>query len=167
MHLRKSRCTAYLLGRFRRSKRCSKHLLQCKHGQTSAPEHLVEELIAHLRARGKSHLEEAEIKEEDVRFRASSDLKTLLPDCTLCVFEVVIRGALTSRMAVEDDAGDIGAGDAVITTVARKSRRNRERPSGGRFLKPFQRSSPSYIMMELWLHPPVDERMESTHTFQD
>lgn len=45
----------------------------------SAPEHLVEELIAHLRAQGYSHLEEAEIKEEDVRFTLPSDLENFTP----------------------------------------------------------------------------------------
>ncbi|HMF79405.1 MAG TPA: 4-hydroxy-3-methylbut-2-enyl diphosphate reductase [Bryobacteraceae bacterium] len=45
----------------------------------SAPEHLVEELIAHLRDRGYTHLEEAEIKEEDVRFTLPSDLEGFTP----------------------------------------------------------------------------------------
>jgi 4-hydroxy-3-methylbut-2-enyl diphosphate reductase len=45
----------------------------------SAPEHLVEELIDHLRAQGYSHLEEAEIKEEDVRFTLPSDLENFTP----------------------------------------------------------------------------------------
>jgi 4-hydroxy-3-methylbut-2-enyl diphosphate reductase len=45
----------------------------------SAPEHLVEELIEHLRAQGYSNLEEAEIKEEDVRFTLPSDLETFTP----------------------------------------------------------------------------------------
>ncbi len=45
----------------------------------SAPEHLVEELIAHLKAQGYSHLEEAEIKEEDVRFTLPSDLENFTP----------------------------------------------------------------------------------------
>src|SRR5579875_1141976 len=45
----------------------------------SAPEHLVQELIDHLRASGYSDLEEAEIKEEDVRFTLPSDLETFTP----------------------------------------------------------------------------------------
>ncbi len=45
----------------------------------SAPEHLVQELIDHLRANGYSHLEEAEIKEEDVRFTLPSDLESFTP----------------------------------------------------------------------------------------
>lgn len=45
----------------------------------SAPEHLVEELIAHLRGLGYTELEEAEIKEEDVRFTLPSDLETFTP----------------------------------------------------------------------------------------
>jgi 4-hydroxy-3-methylbut-2-en-1-yl diphosphate reductase len=45
----------------------------------SAPEHLVEELIAHLRGRGYTSLEEAEIKEEDVRFTLPSDLENFTP----------------------------------------------------------------------------------------
>jgi 4-hydroxy-3-methylbut-2-enyl diphosphate reductase len=45
----------------------------------SAPEHLVEELIAHLKLQGYSHLEEAEIKEEDVRFTLPSDLENFTP----------------------------------------------------------------------------------------
>jgi 4-hydroxy-3-methylbut-2-en-1-yl diphosphate reductase len=45
----------------------------------SAPEHLVQELIDHLRAQGYSHLEEAEIKEEDVRFTLPSDLENFKP----------------------------------------------------------------------------------------
>jgi 4-hydroxy-3-methylbut-2-en-1-yl diphosphate reductase len=45
----------------------------------SAPEHLVEELIAHLRSRGYANLEEAEIKEEDVRFTLPSDLEKFTP----------------------------------------------------------------------------------------
>jgi len=45
----------------------------------SAPEHLVEELITHLRARGYNDLEEAEIKEEDVRFTLPSDLESFTP----------------------------------------------------------------------------------------
>ncbi len=40
----------------------------------SAPENLVEELIASLRGRGYSDLEEMEIKEEDVRFNLPSEL---------------------------------------------------------------------------------------------
>lgn len=40
----------------------------------SAPENLVEELIASLRSRGYSDLEEMEIKEEDVRFNLPSEL---------------------------------------------------------------------------------------------
>jgi 4-hydroxy-3-methylbut-2-en-1-yl diphosphate reductase len=45
----------------------------------SAPEHLVEELIAHLRSRGFDQLEEAEIKEEDVRFTLPADLENFTP----------------------------------------------------------------------------------------
>jgi 4-hydroxy-3-methylbut-2-enyl diphosphate reductase len=45
----------------------------------SAPEHLVEELINHLRAKGYKNLEEAEIKEEDVRFTLPSDLENFTP----------------------------------------------------------------------------------------
>jgi 4-hydroxy-3-methylbut-2-enyl diphosphate reductase len=45
----------------------------------SAPEHLVQELINHLRSKGYSDLEEAEIKEEDVRFTLPSDLETFTP----------------------------------------------------------------------------------------
>jgi 4-hydroxy-3-methylbut-2-enyl diphosphate reductase len=45
----------------------------------SAPEHLVNELIDHLRAHGFSHLEEAEIKEEDVRFTLPADLESFVP----------------------------------------------------------------------------------------
>lgn len=45
----------------------------------SAPEHLVEELIAHLKDRGYTDLEEAEIKEEDVRFTLPSDLEGFTP----------------------------------------------------------------------------------------
>jgi len=45
----------------------------------SAPEHLVEELIAHLQANGYSEVEEAEIKEEDVRFTLPSDLENFTP----------------------------------------------------------------------------------------
>ena len=40
----------------------------------SAPENLVENLIAHLRSRGFEGLEEVEIKEEDVRFQLPSEL---------------------------------------------------------------------------------------------
>ena len=40
----------------------------------SAPENLVEELIAHLRSRGFEGLEEMEIKEEDVRFQLPAEL---------------------------------------------------------------------------------------------
>ena len=39
----------------------------------SAPENLVESLIAHLRACGFEGLEEVEIKEEDVRFQLPSE----------------------------------------------------------------------------------------------
>ncbi|HEY7303064.1 MAG TPA: 4-hydroxy-3-methylbut-2-enyl diphosphate reductase [Bryobacteraceae bacterium] len=45
----------------------------------SAPEHLVQELIGHLRAQGYAELEEAEIKEEDVRFTLPSDLESFKP----------------------------------------------------------------------------------------
>lgn len=45
----------------------------------SAPEHLVQELIEHLQAKGYSDLEEAEIKEEDVRFTLPSDLEHFTP----------------------------------------------------------------------------------------
>lgn len=45
----------------------------------SAPEHLVEELISHLRTRGYAELEEAEIKDEDVRFTLPSDLESFKP----------------------------------------------------------------------------------------
>ncbi len=45
----------------------------------SAPEHLVQELIDHLRAKGYADLEEAEIKEEDVRFTLPSDLENFTP----------------------------------------------------------------------------------------
>ena len=45
----------------------------------SAPEHLVQELIDHLRANGYNELEEAEIKEEDVRFTLPSDLEKFTP----------------------------------------------------------------------------------------
>ncbi len=45
----------------------------------SAPEHLVRELIDHLRAHGYTDLEEAEIKEEDVRFTLPSDLESFTP----------------------------------------------------------------------------------------
>ncbi len=45
----------------------------------SAPEHLVEELISHLRSQGYGDLEEAEIKEEDVRFTLPADLEGFTP----------------------------------------------------------------------------------------
>ena len=45
----------------------------------SAPEHLVQELIDHLKAQGYTDLEEAEIKEEDVRFTLPSDLESFTP----------------------------------------------------------------------------------------
>jgi 4-hydroxy-3-methylbut-2-enyl diphosphate reductase len=45
----------------------------------SAPEHLVLELIDHLRTKGYTDLEEAEIKEEDVRFTLPSDLESFTP----------------------------------------------------------------------------------------
>ena len=45
----------------------------------SAPEHLVQELIDHLRTSGYDQLEEAEIKEEDVRFTLPSDLESFTP----------------------------------------------------------------------------------------
>jgi 4-hydroxy-3-methylbut-2-en-1-yl diphosphate reductase len=45
----------------------------------SAPEHLVQELINHLQHSGYSELEEAEIKEEDVRFTLPSDLESFTP----------------------------------------------------------------------------------------
>lgn len=45
----------------------------------SAPEHLVQELIDHLRSHGYTDLEEAEIKEEDVRFTLPSDLENFTP----------------------------------------------------------------------------------------
>lgn len=45
----------------------------------SAPEHLVQELIDHLRTKGYTDLEEAEIKEEDVRFTLPSDLEGFTP----------------------------------------------------------------------------------------
>ena len=45
----------------------------------SAPEHLVQELIMHLKAQGYSDVEEAEIKEEDVRFTLPSDLENFTP----------------------------------------------------------------------------------------
>jgi 4-hydroxy-3-methylbut-2-enyl diphosphate reductase len=45
----------------------------------SAPEHLVQELIAHLRRKGYTELEEAEIKEEDVRFTLPANLENFTP----------------------------------------------------------------------------------------
>lgn len=45
----------------------------------SAPEHLVQELIEHLQSAGYTNLEEAEIKEEDVRFTLPSDLESFTP----------------------------------------------------------------------------------------
>ena len=45
----------------------------------SAPEHLVQELINHLQHQGYTDLEEAEIKEEDVRFTLPSDLESFTP----------------------------------------------------------------------------------------
>jgi 4-hydroxy-3-methylbut-2-enyl diphosphate reductase len=45
----------------------------------SAPEHLVSELIEHLQRSGYTQLEEAEIKEEDVRFTLPSDLENFTP----------------------------------------------------------------------------------------
>ncbi|MBV8866373.1 MAG: 4-hydroxy-3-methylbut-2-enyl diphosphate reductase [Acidobacteriaceae bacterium] len=45
----------------------------------SAPEHLVQELIDHLKDRGYRDLEEAEIKEEDVRFTLPHDLESFTP----------------------------------------------------------------------------------------
>src|SRR5579884_3197194 len=45
----------------------------------SAPEHLVQELISHLQNEGYTELEEAEIKEEDVRFTLPSDLESFTP----------------------------------------------------------------------------------------
>jgi 4-hydroxy-3-methylbut-2-en-1-yl diphosphate reductase len=45
----------------------------------SAPEHLVQQLIDHLRGKGYEKLEEAEIKEEDVRFTLPSDLEGFTP----------------------------------------------------------------------------------------
>ena len=45
----------------------------------SAPEHLVRELIEYLQSIGYSDLEEAEIKEEDVRFTLPADLESFVP----------------------------------------------------------------------------------------
>jgi 4-hydroxy-3-methylbut-2-enyl diphosphate reductase len=45
----------------------------------SAPEHLVQQLIDRLKLSGYSDLEEAEIKEEDVRFTLPSDLESFTP----------------------------------------------------------------------------------------
>ncbi|HEX4165444.1 MAG TPA: 4-hydroxy-3-methylbut-2-enyl diphosphate reductase [Bryobacteraceae bacterium] len=45
----------------------------------SAPEHLVQELISHLQRQGYDTLEEAEIKEEDVRFTLPADLENFTP----------------------------------------------------------------------------------------
>lgn len=45
----------------------------------SAPEHLVQELISHLQGKGFGDLEEAEIKEEDVRFTLPADLENFTP----------------------------------------------------------------------------------------
>jgi 4-hydroxy-3-methylbut-2-en-1-yl diphosphate reductase len=45
----------------------------------SAPEHLVEDLIQFLQSNGFSELEEAEIKEEDVRFTLPADLESFVP----------------------------------------------------------------------------------------
>ncbi len=45
----------------------------------SAPEHLVQQLIDHLKSNGYSDLEEAEIKEEDVRFTLPADLESFKP----------------------------------------------------------------------------------------
>lgn len=45
----------------------------------SAPEHLVQQLIDHLKLKGFTDLEEAEIKEEDVRFTLPSDLESFTP----------------------------------------------------------------------------------------
>jgi 4-hydroxy-3-methylbut-2-enyl diphosphate reductase len=45
----------------------------------SAPDHLVQELISDLRTKGYNDLEEAEIKEEDVRFTLPSDLEKFTP----------------------------------------------------------------------------------------
>ena len=45
----------------------------------SAPEHLVQELINHLKKHGYEDLEEAEIKEEDVRFTLPADLESFTP----------------------------------------------------------------------------------------
>jgi 4-hydroxy-3-methylbut-2-enyl diphosphate reductase len=45
----------------------------------SAPEHLVAELIEYLQSIGYAELEEAEIKEEDVRFTLPADLESFVP----------------------------------------------------------------------------------------
>lgn len=45
----------------------------------SAPEHLVQELISYLQSKGFAEVEEAEIKEEDVRFTLPSDLESFTP----------------------------------------------------------------------------------------
>lgn len=45
----------------------------------SAPEHLVRELIEYLQEIGYTDLEEAEIKEEDVRFTLPADLESFVP----------------------------------------------------------------------------------------
>jgi 4-hydroxy-3-methylbut-2-enyl diphosphate reductase len=45
----------------------------------SAPEHLVQELIEYLHSFGYTELEEAEIKEEDVRFTLPADLESFVP----------------------------------------------------------------------------------------
>jgi 4-hydroxy-3-methylbut-2-enyl diphosphate reductase len=45
----------------------------------SAPEHLVQELIAYLQDHGYSNVEEAEIKDEDVRFTLPADLESFVP----------------------------------------------------------------------------------------
>ena len=42
----------------------------------SAPEHLVEQIIAHLKANGFDELEELEVKEEDVRFQLPPELNS-------------------------------------------------------------------------------------------
>ena len=42
----------------------------------SAPEHLVEQIIAYLKANGFDELEELEVKEEDVRFQLPPELNS-------------------------------------------------------------------------------------------
>ena len=111
----------------------------------SAPEHLVEELIAFLRNDGFHQVEEIEMVDEDVRFSLPSDGWSVFDEHTACNAQVDLDLRLEEAMRRAcANLADLQAGDGHWCAE----------------LTADTTLESDYILFQLWLNPPAQGRWD-------